>query len=104
MPAWEIWAMAAVWRCLVELAVAAAVQWVAHDASAAGLKGGGAVCHGEAGFGLVAAGVAGLCDDVGGDERSDAVDVGEAGAALGDLGSDALGERVDLAVEAGGSG
>ena len=50
---------------------------------------------GEAGFGPVTAGVAGLCDDLGGCEGADAVDVGEAGAALGDLAGDPRAELVD---------
>ena len=85
---------------LVELAVAAAVQSVAHDASAAGFDGSGSVGHGEAGFGPVTAGVTGLCDDLCGCEGADAVDIGEAGAALGDLGGDPRAELVDVAVQA----
>ena len=85
---------------LVELAVAAAVQSVAHDASAAGFDGSGSVGHGEAGFGPVAAWVAGLGDDLCGCEGADAVDVGEAGAALGDRGGDPRAELADVAVQA----
>ena len=85
---------------LVDLAVASAVESVALNPAAAGLERGGAVVHSEAGLGGEAGGVAGLCEDVRGDEGSDAVDVGEAGSCVGDSSGDPCAERVDLAVEA----
>ena len=72
----------------VELAVAAAVEAVADDASAAGFEGGGAVGHGELRFGGEPSGVADFGEDVGGGERADAVDVGEGRSGGGDAGAD----------------
>ena len=48
----------------VELAVAAAVEPVAHDSAAAGFDGGGAVGHREAGFGREPGRVAGFSEDL----------------------------------------
>jgi len=84
---------------LVESAVSSSVESVSDGSSAAGFEGCCAVGHGELGFGGVAGGVSDLADDLGGGEVSDAVDLGEGGAAGFDQGFDLGGEFGDLAGE-----
>ena len=60
---------------MVEFAVPAAVEPVAHCPSAAGFDGCGAVGHGELVLGRIVAGVAHLRDDGGSDQHTDAVNV-----------------------------
>ena len=84
---------------LVDAAVSSSVESVSDDPSAAGFEWCGAVGHREFGFGGISVGVSDLGDDLAGGEVSDAVDLGEGGAAGFDQCSDLGGEFGDLAGE-----